>query len=220
MNMVLGIDHRANDGAQAAAFLRDDQGVARGDRPRDARLLGDRTVARELPMFSPPASAVHGHAPGAALDRDSVADRWPRRRPTARPPSAAIPTGSGEDAVRRELPRPQGPAPRPEPQHRLRGGPLPEHRRVLGPAHGHDHDPRRHLHPRLRLLRREDRPPDLVRRRRAAPRRRGGRRAAAWSTSSSRASPATTCPTAASRIFAETIRAMRDDAARAWASRS
>ena len=39
MNMVLAIDHRANDGAQAAAFLRDHQDLARGDRARDAGLL-------------------------------------------------------------------------------------------------------------------------------------------------------------------------------------
>ena len=39
MNMVLAIDHRANDGAQAAAFLRDDQDLARGDRAGDAGLL-------------------------------------------------------------------------------------------------------------------------------------------------------------------------------------
>ena len=33
MNMVLAIDHRANDGAQAAALLRDDQDLARGVGP-------------------------------------------------------------------------------------------------------------------------------------------------------------------------------------------
>ena len=37
MNMVLAIDHRANDGAQAAAFLRVDQGLARGGRTRTRR---------------------------------------------------------------------------------------------------------------------------------------------------------------------------------------
>ena len=91
----------------------------------------------------------------------------------ASPPSGLDPRA---DAVGRQLPRPQAPAPRPPAQHGLRGGPLPEHRGVLGPAHRHDHDPRRHLHPGLRVLRRQDRPPDLVRRRRAAPRRRGGGR--------------------------------------------
>ena len=67
------------------------------------------------------------------------------------------------DAVRRQLPRPQGAAARPGPQHGLRGGPLPQHRGVLGPAHRHDHDPGRHVHPGLRVLRRQDRPAHLVR---------------------------------------------------------
>ena len=40
-----------------------------------------------------------------------------------------------------------------EPEHRLRGSALPEHRRVLAPRHGDVHDPRRRLHARLRLLR-------------------------------------------------------------------
>ena len=39
-----------------------------------------------------------------------------------------------------------------EPAHDLRGGALPEHRRVLGPRHGDVPDPRRHVHPRLPLL--------------------------------------------------------------------
>ena len=40
------------------------------------------------------------------------------------------------------------------PAHGLRGGPLPEHRRVLGARHGDVPDPRRRLHARLPLLRR------------------------------------------------------------------
>ena len=137
-----------------------------------------RPMARELPMFEPTA----GHAPPPGPRDASIAHRRGPARSARRadgtdgaPPPPRL--DQGPDAVRRELPRPQGPAPRPEPQHGLRGGPLPEHRGVLGPAHRHDHDPRRHLHPGLRLLRRQDRPADLVRRRRAAPRRRGGRRA-------------------------------------------
>ena len=39
MNMVLAIDHRANDGAQAAAFLRTIKAWLEGDRPGDAGLL-------------------------------------------------------------------------------------------------------------------------------------------------------------------------------------
>ena len=44
----------------------------------------------------------------------------------------------------------------PRPPHGLRGGPLPEHRRVLEPRHRHLHDPGRRLHARLRLLRGQD----------------------------------------------------------------
>ena len=77
---------------------------------------------------------------------------------------------------RGELPRAQGPAARPEPQHGLRRGALPQHRRVLGAAHRDDHDPGRHLHPCLRLLRRQDRTADLERRGRAPPRGRGALR--------------------------------------------
>ena len=40
------------------------------------------------------------------------------------------------------------------PAHRVRGGALPEHRRVLGPRHRHVPDHGRRLHPRLPLLRR------------------------------------------------------------------
>ena len=47
--------------------------------------------------------------------------------------------------------REQGPA------HGLRGGGLPEHRRVLGAEARDGDDPGRHLHPRLRLLQRQDR---------------------------------------------------------------
>ena len=39
-----------------------------------------------------------------------------------------------------------------EPAHGLRGGSVPEHRRVLGPGHRDLPDPRRHLHPGLPLL--------------------------------------------------------------------
>src|SRR5213592_4432853 len=41
--------------------------------------------------------------------------------------------------------------PRREPEHDLRRGALPEHRRVLGPGHGDLPDPRRDLHPSLPL---------------------------------------------------------------------
>ena len=110
-----------------------------------------------------------------------------RRRTTARPAPETIAMGGSVTPLRRHPDwirsrLPSGPNyhdlkglhARPEPQHGLRGGPLPEHRGVLGPADRDDHDPRRHLHPGLRLLRGQDRPADVVRRRRAAAGRRGG----------------------------------------------
>ncbi len=63
-----------------------------------------------------------------------------------------------------------------EPAHDLRGGALPEHRRVLGPRHRDVPDPRRHVHPRLPLLLRPLRPARApARPARAAAARAGGR---------------------------------------------
>ena len=59
----------------------------------------------------------------------------------------------GARARRPELHPAQGPHARVEPALRVRGSALSEHRRVLGRLHGHLHDPRRHLHEELRLLR-------------------------------------------------------------------
>ena len=82
--------------------------------------------------------------------------------------------------------------------HDLRGGPLPEHRRVLGARHRHVPDPRRHVHPGLPLLLRPLGQAGRAARpaRAAAPRR---RRPSRWSsrTSSSRRSTGTTSPIAA-----------------------
>ena len=66
--------------------------------------------------------------------------------------------------------------------HRVRERELPEHRRVLDPPRAHDHDPRRHLHAVLPVLRRHDRPPAAAGSRRAAPRRRDARPARRSST--------------------------------------
>ena len=45
-----------------------------------------------------------------------------------------------------------------EAAHGVRVGVVPQHRRVLGPARAHHHDPRRHLHAQLPVLRRADGP--------------------------------------------------------------
>ena len=63
----------------------------------------------------------------------------------------------GEGARRRELHGAPQPAARGTAPHGVRGGPVPQHRRLLGPEDGHVHDPGRHLHACLRVLRRYDR---------------------------------------------------------------
>ena len=62
-------------------------------------------------------------------------------------------------------------------RHRLRGGALPQYRRVLGEEARDVHDHGRDLHARLRLLQRRDRPAACARRRRARARRRRCRQA-------------------------------------------
>ena len=66
------------------------------------------------------------------------------------------PVAEGAGAGRADLPAAEGGDRRRGAAHRLRGGQLPQRRRVLGARHGDLHDPRRRLHPPLRLLQRED----------------------------------------------------------------
>ena len=87
-------------------------------------------------------------------------------------PQAALAQGSR--ARRPDLPPPEEGDRDRQPAHRLPGGQLPERRRVLGARHGDLHDPRRRLHPPLRLLQRPDRQADLARPARAAARREPG----------------------------------------------
>ena len=96
-----------------------------------------------------------------------------------------------------------------KPRHRLRGGGLPEYRRVLGEEARHLHDHGRHLHAGLRLLQREDRPAaarSIRTSRRASP---TPSRSSAWRMSSSPRSTATISPTAARSISRQVIRAIR-----------
>src|ERR1039458_8593231 len=65
-----------------------------------------------------------------------------------RPGRPALPGAAVADQVR-------------EPAYGLPGGGVPEYRRVLEAWDGHVHDPRRYLHPPLRLLQRQDRKADL-----------------------------------------------------------
>ena len=98
-----------------------------------------------------------------------------RRAERARSRSArASPPGSRCPRRREELPPAEEDDRGGQPPHGLRGGELPERRRVLGARDRHLHDPRRRLHPPLRLLQRADRQADLERPAGAAARRQPG----------------------------------------------
>ena len=73
--------------------------------------------------------------------------------PPARKPGVA----QGEGPGRAQLRAPQEPDARARAPHGVRGGALPQRRRVLGAQGRHVHDPGRRLHPELRLLRRRPR---------------------------------------------------------------
>ena len=92
------------------------------------------------------------------------------------PPSRVDPRAAADQARVLRAPRDGEGA---EAPHRLRERELPEHRRVLDPPRADDHDPRRHLHALVPVLRCHDRPPAARRSRRASPRRRDARPAAA-----------------------------------------
>ena len=164
-------------------------------------------------MFEPPGSERPRPRPGPEpLTIAMGGGRFDGGRDGAEAPRRHPDWIRARAAQRPELPGAQAPHARPHAQHGLRGGALPEHRGVLGAAHGHGHDPRRHVHAGLRLLRGEDRParPGTTRTSRVA----SPRPCARWasSTSSSPASPATTCADGGAHIFAETIRALRREA--------
>ena len=157
-------------------------------------------------MFTPPVGGGHGHEPltiamgGGRFDGAADGGTAPRRHPDWI--RARLPTGENYQDLK-------GLDARPGAQHGVRGGPLPQHRRVLGAAHGDGHDPGRHLHARLRLLRRQDRP---ARRgttrtsRDASP-----RRSARWASSTCVVTSVARddLPDGGAHIFAETIRALR-----------
>ena len=89
---------------------------------------------------------------------------------------------------------------RERPAHGLRGGRLPQYRRVLGEKARHFHDHGRHLHAGLRLLQRQDRAARRARCRRAGARRRGDAQSSGLRMSSSPRSIATISTTAGQRI--------------------
>ena len=116
---------------------------------------------------APPAPGVRAEAPERRRARSRCRHEHPLalqpgRRPRARHGRGAALRRAQAGVVQAPRAR-QRPLPRaarddrgPGPPHGLPGGGLPQHRRVLGARHGHLHDPRRHVHPALRLLQRED----------------------------------------------------------------
>ena len=102
---------------------------------------------------------------------DTVSDKplRPRHPEKAHRPDALSPPKP--DWIRVRAPNTRGYAEtaqhraRQRPRHGVRGGRLPEHRRVLGQEARHLHDHGRHLHARLRLLQRQDRHARRARRR-------------------------------------------------------
>ena len=97
-----------------------------------------------------------------------------RHRGARRSPSAS-PSGCARPSAPTRLPAAQAHDARPRPRHRVRGGRLPEHLRVLGRRHGHVHDQRRALHAGVRVLPGRHPPPRGARPGRARAGGRGGR---------------------------------------------
>src|SRR5438876_430155 len=86
---------------------------------------------------------------------DTTSDAWPRgERRGERHPAPALAEGPG--AWRPELRRLEAAGRRAAAAHRVRERALSEYRGLLEPPHGDLHDPGRHLHARLRLLRYQD----------------------------------------------------------------
>ena len=103
--------------------------------------------------------------------------------------------GPGQRGLSRDAPADA----RAQPRHRVRGGGLPEHRRMLDQEACDGDDPRRHLHPGLRLLQRQDRHAARRSTRSSPSMSRPRRPSSASSISWSPRSTATTCPTAERR---------------------
>ena len=89
----------------------------------------------------------------------AAAGTTPVAHPRARAHAAQAPLDPHEDARRRGVLRPAQARGRAGPPHRVRERVVPQHRRVLEPAVADDHDPRRHLHAFVSVLRRAHRPP-------------------------------------------------------------
>ncbi len=149
-----------------------------------------------------PVAVQPGRGPGRRRVRSHPTPRLSRGRRAAR--GLAITERKPEwlranVRHRARVPAPEAHDARPRPRHRVRGGRLPQHLRVLGRRHRHVHDQRRALHAGVRLLPRRH-PPS---RRRPTPASPSGwpKPSPAWACAHAvvTAWPATTSPTAARR---------------------
>ena len=166
---------------------------------------GGPSAANRRGLRASGGSVSRGTGTGLTDDRPDRSHRGPPA-PSGKgaPAGHAGPAQAGLDPRARAgdqgLCRDRGDRARERPAHGVRGGRLPQHRRVLGAEARHLHDPGRHLHARLRVLQRQDRDAGTARSARAAPRRGGDRRSSGSRISSSPRSIATTSPTAARSI--------------------
>ena len=141
--------------------------AAGGGRRRPPRATPP-TVGRSR---SPCPSGRRGTGSGPSTDGSGGPGSTPRRGVADR---AETTMAAGQGADGRRLPRPQARPPRSRPGHRVRGGRLPQHLRVLVGRDRHLHDQRVALHPGLRVLPGRHPPAPAARRRRARAGGRGG----------------------------------------------
>ena len=147
-----GVDDRGGGGRRHLGAV----GVGRGRR----HPAGDRRARGPTGGGVPVRSAYRGARPRPAAQAG-------RRRTRCRGPDAGeeavLAAGRGPNG--RRLPRAQARTPRPRSGHRVRGGRLPQHLRVLVGRDRHLHDQRFALHPGLRVLPGRHPPPPASRRR-------------------------------------------------------
>ena len=154
-------------------------------------------------QFTSAFSTQHSALPTAPLN--FIRGRKKRETVELAAAAAQARVAEGPRAGLGELSPPEGADARPRPAHGLRGSQLPEHRRMLAPRHGDVHDPRRHLHPVVRLLQRDARCAEAARRARTGQGRRARSTPSHSTTSSSPRSIATTLPDFGASHFARTI---------------
>ena len=167
-----GIDVAMREVVDAVAA----RAVERGRRPTSSGRRGVASPPDDLAPFSrgePGPASDERRVPAVTGTAARAAGRGRRRR-RARHRRAQARVAAGQGPARAEDYRPcASDDARPRPGHRVRGGGLPQHLRVLGRRHRHVHDQRRALHPGLRLLPGRHPPARRAARRRRA--RAGGR---------------------------------------------